>query len=101
MLQAFDSAASESDLAKTIVSILPSNSLKVSARGIGFLSELNLWAYVYPAVATPNVLPRSAYDSGPAYLAKLFTVRLSHSLLQTGLSRRFSSWKLTPRLVTD
>jgi len=44
MLQAFDSAASESDLAKAIVSMLPSNSLKVSARETCFLSELNLWA---------------------------------------------------------
>ena len=38
--------------------------------------------------ATPNLLPRLGYGSGPELL-EVFSVGLFHSLFQAGLSRRF------------
>ena len=66
MHQVLDSAAPGDGLAKATGPVLPSTSIKVSARGNGLLSELNFSAYVYPCrcythgVATVSVRLRAS-----------------------------------------
>lgn len=89
MLQAFDSAASESDLAicdRSSVAFHKPNS--VGTRDC-LISELNLWACVYPCRCYTHGVTTASVRLRASVFGYNFAVRLFHSQLQAGLSRRF------------
>ena len=89
MLQAFDSAAFETDLAiddRFDVAFHKPNS--VGTRNC-LISELNLWACVYPCRCYTHDVTIVSVRLRASAFGYNFAVRLSHSQLQAGLSRRF------------
>ena len=94
MLQAFDSAASETDLANRDRFDVAFHQLNSVGTRDCLMSELNLWACVYPCRCYTYDVTIVGVRLRVSVFGYNFAVRLFHSQLQTGLSRRFLSFQL-------
>ena len=90
MLRVSDSAGRMSRLALAPRILLPSLPPYEVGAPEGVISELNGWPACSPVNAYDAPLRTRRHDSGPWWVATAFHVRLFHSLLHAGLSRR--SW---------
>jgi hypothetical protein len=94
MLQAFDSAASETDLAKRDRLDIAFHQLNSVGTRDCLISELNLWACVYPCRCYTHDVTIVSVRLRASVFGYNFAVRLFHSQLQAGLSRRFLGFQL-------
>ena len=90
MLRVSDSAGRMSRLALAPRILLPSLPPYEVGAPEGVITELNGWPACSPVNACDAPLRTRRHDSGPWRGATAFHVRLFHSLLHAGLSRR--SW---------
>ena len=96
MLRVSDSAGRMSRLALAPRILLPSLPPYEVGAPEGVITELNGWPACSPVNACDAPLRTRRHDSGPWRGATAFHVRLFHSLLHAGLSRRFLASLFSP-----
>jgi hypothetical protein len=94
MLQVFDSAAFEADLAIDDRLGVAFHQLNGVGTRDCLLAELNLWACVSPCRCYTQDVTILSVRLRASVFGYNFAVRLFHSQLQAGLSRRFLSFQL-------